>query len=355
MKKIRVLVVDDSSFMRKIISDIINSDSELEVVDTAKNGKEAIEKIHIHKPDVLTLDVEMPVLDGLSALETIMKEVPTPVIMLSTLTKEGADATLRALELGAIDFITKPSSIFKVNTEDMRLELIMQLKMASKVRMGKGVKIPATQVSKPVVEKKRRRVKSRSSGMANRIIAIGTSTGGPKALQFVVPKLPGDLEASVLIVQHMPRGFTKSLAERMDSMSELNVKEAEDSDVLEAGWVYIAPGDFHMRVIKENGKLVIRLGDDGTVTGHKPSVDALMDSIAELNMNDVIGVIMTGMGSDGAKGLSKLKRNKNYVIAQDEESCVVFGMPNSAIKLDAVDKVVTLDQISDEIMKAMGV
>ncbi len=192
-------------------------------------------------------------------------------------------------------------------------------------------------------------------GKYTRIVAIGTSTGGPKALQDVVPNLPGDLNASVLIVQHMPPGFTKSLAERLDSMSELNVKEAEDSDVLQVGWAYIAPGNYHLRVIEKNGDLIIRLGDDGPVTGHRPSVDAMMDSIADLDLNSTIGVIMTGMGADGAKGLVNLKNDSNYVIAQDEDSCVVFGMPKSAIKLGAVDKVVSLDEISNEIMKAMGV
>lgn len=361
MKIIKVLVVDDSSFMRKIISDIINSDPELEVIETARNGKEAIEKITIHKPDVITMDVEMPVLDGLSALEEIMKNNPTPVIMLSTLTKEGADATMRALELGAVDFITKPSSIFKVNTEDMRLELIAQLKMASKVIMKKKFAKPIGEINKGKTETKKRDIEPKSrilkSGSKGRhkIIAIGTSTGGPKALQYVIPKLPADLNASVLIVQHMPPGFTKSLAERMDSMSQVKVKEAEDLDELEVGCVYIAPGNYHMRLKKENNKFIIRLGDDGAVTGHKPSVDAMMDSIAELKIDNVIGVIMTGMGSDGAKGLNNLKRNNNYVIAQDEETCVVFGMPGSTIKLGAVDKIVSLEEISNEIIKAMGV
>lgn len=355
MNKIKVLVVDDSSFMRKIISDIINSDPNLEVIDTAKNGREAIEKSKIHKPDVMTLDVEMPVLDGLSALDIIMDEMPMPVIMLSSLTREGADATLRALELGAVDFITKPSSIFKVNTDDMRLELISKLKMAAGVKMKLKVSTPIKIRPKPVSSEVFNSKKNVTIGKGNRIIAIGTSTGGPKALQYVIPNLPGDMDASVLIVQHMPPGFTKSLAERLDSMSELNVKEAEDSEELKPGYAYIAPGNFHLRIVKENNRFIIRLGDGETVSGHKPSVDAMMDSLAQLNISNLIGVIMTGMGSDGAKGLAKLKNDKNYIIAQDEESCVVFGMPKSAIKLGAVDKVVSLDEISNEIIKAMGV
>lgn len=360
MNKIKVLVVDDSSFMRKIISDIIHSDPDLMVVDTAKNGKEAIDKIKELKPDVMTLDVEMPILDGLTALEMIMKELPMPVIMLSSLTQEGADATLRALELGAVDFIAKPSSIFRVNTDDMRIELISKLKMASKVRMRSRITKPVAIKPKPKMErvestKKAIRKPSATAEAIDQIIAIGTSTGGPKALQYVVPNLPGNLQASVLIVQHMPPGFTKSLAERLDSMSEIRVKEAEDSETLQPGWAYIAPGNYHLRVVRKNGKCVIHLGDDDPVTGHKPSVDAMMESIAELNLRNTIGVIMTGMGSDGAKGLVKMKANDNYIIAQDEESCVVFGMPKSAIKLGAVNKVVSLDEISNEIIKAMGV
>lgn len=357
MEKMKVLVVDDSAFMRKVIADIISKDKGLVVIDTARNGQEAIEKAKKLKPDVMTLDVEMPVLDGLSALEVVMKESPMPVLMISSLTKEGADATLKALELGAVDFITKPSSIFQINTEDMQRELLSKLKMAGRIKIPKQSTIERRMIPsapKPVVVKKEPIV-SASEGRIKKIVAIGTSTGGPKALQYVIPNLPESLQASVLVVQHMPPGFTKSLAERMDGISHMRVKEAEHNDVLLPGWVYIAPGDYHLRVVRDGHGFKIKLGDDPPVTGHRPSVDAMMESLAELKSSEIIGVIMTGMGSDGAKGLKKLKEHRTFVIAQDEETCVVFGMPKSAIKLEAVDKIVGLDDIADEIIKAMGV
>lgn len=356
MDKKRVLIVDDSAFMRKVLSDIVNSDPGLVVADTAKNGQEALQKVQQLKPDVMTLDVEMPVMDGLSALEAVMRDSPLPVIMLSSLTKEGADATLKALELGAVDFITKPSSIFQINTQDMQQELLNKLKMASRVsvRARSAPRRDRIPIARPMPTAAERPAPAKDVRM-KKIIAIGTSTGGPKALQDVIPHLPANLPASVVVVQHMPPGFTKSLAERMDSISQMRVKEAENNDLLVPGWVYIAPGDFHLRVVKDGHGYRIRLGDDGLVSGHRPSVDAMMESLAELRISDVVGVIMTGMGSDGAKGLKLLKEHRNFVLAQDEESCVVFGMPKSAIKLEAVDKIVSLDALADEIIKATGV
>lgn len=356
MEKKRVLIVDDSAFMRKVIADIVNSDPDLTVVDTAKNGQEAVQKVLQLKPDVMTLDVEMPIMDGLSALEVIMRDAPMPVIMLSSLTKEGADATLKALELGALDFITKPSSIFQINTQNMQQELRDKLRMASRVSVRARSAPKRERIFTPPT--KNRSIESASvpkDGRIRKIIAIGTSTGGPKALQDVIPNLPANLPASVLIVQHMPPGFTKSLAERMDSISNMRVKEAEHNDILLPGWVYVAPGDYHMRVVREGHNFRIKLGDDAPVSGHRPSVDAMMESLADLKMSEIIGVIMTGMGSDGAKGLKNLKENRTYVIAQDEETCVVYGMPKSAVKLEAVDKIVSLYDIADEIIRAMGV
>ncbi len=348
MKKVRVLVVDDSAFMRKVLTDIISAEVHMEVAGTAKNGKEALQLIKDLKPDVVTMDIEMPVMDGLSALEVAMKESPVPIVMLSSLTKEGADATFKALELGAVDFIAKPSSVFKVSTEDVKKELIEKINMASRLSIPSR---RAVQITKPA----RQQVRYTGNSTLKKIIAIGTSTGGPKALQSVIPSLPKNLDAPVLIVQHMPPGFTKSLADRLNNLSELTVKEAENGDILQPGWCYIAPGDRHLRVTKEGNQYRIVLGNDSPVTGHKPSCDAMFDSLAQLNLNNIIAVIMTGMGADGAKGLVNVRQNRNVVIAQDEESCVVFGMPKSAIKLNAVDKVVPLDAITDEILKAMEV
>jgi two-component system chemotaxis response regulator CheB len=352
--KIKVLVVDDSAFMRKVISDMIETDPGMEVIDVAKNGNDAIQKIKSLNPDVVTMDIEMPVKDGLTALREIMDEYPRPVIMLSSLTKKGAEETLKALDFGAFDFITKPSSMLKVSTPEMRDELLEKIRIASRTKVRK--------VSQTVA---RRRVETsnaevqHSNTLGNtrfkKIIAIGTSTGGPRALQEVVPLIPGNIDASVVIVQHMPPGFTKSLAERLDTMSRIRVKEAEDGDVLKAGWAFLAPGDLHLKVTKQNGQFVIKLDNSERVSGHRPSVDAMMDSIVEASSRNTIGVIMTGMGADGAAGMKKLRDNGGFVIAQNEESCVVYGMPKSAIKLDGVDKVVDLSNIAVEIQKAMEV
>lgn len=352
MKK-KILVVDDSAFMRKVISDLINSMAKFEVIGTAKNGKDAIEKIKELNPDVVTMDVEMPIMDGITALEKIMKETPCPVLMLSSLTKEGADATIRSLELGAIDFITKPSSIFKVKTEDTKKELLEKLEIAANVKF----KNTYTNFTKPIHREMIKSLSSSKRGKGNidKIIAIGTSTGGPRALQSVIPNIPGDINASVLVVQHMPKGFTKSLADRLNGMSELTVKEAEDGDILRAGMAYIAPGDKHLKLTKRVNDYIIKLDDSELVSGHRPSVDAMMYSIADLKINNVIGVIMTGMGSDGARGLELIKKNNCHVIAQDEDSCVVFGMPKSTIERNVVDKVVPLDKIANEIINAMEV
>ncbi len=354
--KIRVLVVDDSAFMRKVISDMIGSDPSCEVVDVARNGEEAIEKIKMHSPDVVTMDIEMPKMDGLTALKTIMETNPLPIIMLSSLTKKGADETLKALDLGAFDFITKPSSLVKVSTPEMKEELLQKIKFASRTKVSK----PTISVRpKPFVSSAPQRqsvgTKAEGSPKFKKLIAIGTSTGGPRALQEVVPYIPKDIDAGIVIVQHMPPGFTKSLAERLDSMSQIKVKEAEDGDVIVAGCAYLAPGDAHIKVYKQAGHFMIKLDHGERVSGHKPSVDAMMYSIADLRDQNVVGVIMTGMGADGADGLKRVKENKGYVIAQDEESCVVFGMPKSTIKLGVVDKVVSLSNITNEIMKAMEV
>lgn len=358
--RIKVLVVDDSAFMRKVISDMISSDDGFEVIDVARNGEEAIEKIKRLSPDVVTLDIEMPKMDGLTALKHIMDKTPLPVIMVSSLTKKGAEETLKALDLGAFDFITKPSSLVKISTPEMKLELIEKLRVASKAKVKRHVS--AFEKAKPkqeytpsrLTETKINTVRDGNSKF-KKLIAIGTSTGGPRALQEVIPFIPQNIDAGILIVQHMPAGFTRSLAERLDTMSQINVKEAEDGDVILSGWAYIAPGDSHIKVYKQSGNFMIKLDNGERVTGHKPSVDAMLYSIADLNVSNVIGVIMTGMGSDGADGLTYIKKNRGYTIAQDEESCVVFGMPKSAIKLGAVDKVVNLSNIASEIIKAMEV
>lgn len=350
MPRIKVLIVDDSAFMRKVLSDILSDTSRIEVVGTAKNGQDALEQIRVLQPDIVTLDVEMPVMDGITALKHIVDEFKIPVVMLSSLTQAGADLTIKALEIGAVDFITKPTSIFKINTDEIKNSLIEKILEASKVSVSKVSKIRRT-----VVKTRAPQEFKRSSKIKN-IIAIGTSTGGPRALQSVVPQIPGDVEGAVLIVQHMPVGFTKSLADRLNSMSEIEIKEAEHGDILKPGCGYLAPGGYQMEVKKRGSDFIIQLDDSKVVSGHRPSVDAMLYSIVKENIRNTIGVIMTGMGADGADGLGKLKDNgKVKIIAQDEDSCVVYGMPGSAVKNNAVDVIVPLDNITKEIMKAMGV
>ncbi|WP_176461603.1 protein-glutamate methylesterase/protein-glutamine glutaminase [Anaeromicrobium sediminis] len=352
MKKKRVLIVDDSAFMRRILSDIINSHEDLEVVETAKNGKDAIGKLDKLNVDVVTMDVEMPIMDGIQCLEWIMKNKPLPVVMLSSLTKEGADATLKALEVGAVDFITKPTNIFKMNNDDVQMEVTEKIKVASQVRIGKRTSIRRTYKTKVDSTKS---IHKTFNTKLNKVVLVGTSTGGPRALQYVIPYIEKNIQGSLLIVQHMPAGFTKSLAKRLNDLSQINVKEAEDNDILMPGHAYIAPGDRHMKIKKVSGGYKIQLSTDKPVSGHRPSVDVLFDSAANEVSTDILGVIMTGMGSDGAKGMVNLKSKGATTIAQDEESCVVYGMPKSAVNLGCVDKIVSLQDIADEINKIVGV
>jgi len=350
---IKVLIVDDSAFMRKLISEIVDSSDKLQTIGKAKNGKDALALIKTLKPDVITMDVEMPVMNGQEALEKIMSSDPLPVVMLSAVTKEGADATMLALDSGAVDFITKPKSIFKVKEEEIQNDIIEKIIIASKVNVKKNSYLAGVKETIPSPQnRKKRNVKK---GKLSKIIAIGTSTGGPRALQHVIPKIPGDINAAILVVQHMPPGFTKSLSERLNNISELEVKESEGNEELIPGVVYIAPGNKHLKVKKRGGKYFTYLDDGDLVSGHKPSVDAMFNSINEGNIKNVIGVIMTGMGKDGAREMKKMRDNENYTIAQNEESCVVFGMPKSAISIDAVSEVVELDKIASSIIKAMEV
>ena len=345
---INVLVVDDSAFMRKVITDILNSDSGIRVIDTAKNGQEALNRIKEIKPDVVTLDIDMPVMDGLTCLREIMKIASIPVVMLSSLTGHGADATIQALEDGAVDFITKPTNIFDMTGELKKKELIEKIKVAKKAISSKRETVCNTKV-----RPKREVEKSRS---IKKIVAIGTSTGGPKALQEVIPLIPGSLPAAFLVVQHMPPGFTKSLAERLNTMSEVTVKEAEDGEVVEAGYVYIAPGDYHMTLARwGNDSLKIKLSQEPPAGGHRPSVNVMMESLSNTGLTNLVAVIMTGMGGDGSEGIKRIKEvNRGYVIAQDEKSCVVYGMPKVAIQTGTVDIVVPLKEITSEIIKIVG-
>jgi len=347
MAKIRVLVVDDSAFMRKVISEMIEKDGELELAGIARNGEDAILKLNELKPDVITLDVEMPKMNGLEALEKIMELRPTPVIMLSSLTQAGTDITINALAKGAIDFVPKPGGAISLNIREVQNEIIQKIKMANRVNLDQINCLNSSQ-KKVLATKKNSR--SESCILDFPIILIGTSTGGPKALHKVIENLPAHINASILIVQHMPAGFTKSLAQRLNNLTSLHVKEAEDSEIIKPGYVYIAPGNYHMELELIMSQPHIRLHQGPLVTGHRPSVDALFNSVAQTGINKATAVIMTGMGHDGRDGLVKLKKNGCKTIAEAEETCIVYGMPKSAVETGCVDKIVPLNNIATEIV-----
>jgi two-component system chemotaxis response regulator CheB len=338
--KIRVLVVDDSALMRKKISDLINSDDELEVIGTARNGEEAVREVLIRQPDVITLDIEMPRMDGLNALGYIMSERPTPVIMLSAYTKYGSHETISALEYGAVDFVLKPSGVISLDIGKVKNELL------SKIKLAAGISIDKIKLLLPPAAKREKISRSES---LDKLVVIGASTGGPRALSEVIPRLPGDLPAGVLIVQHMPPDFTKSLGERLNFESELTVKEAEDDEPIEPGKVLLAPGDFHMVVKKGKQRHFVALNKDPEVHNVRPSVSVTMISAAPVYQDKTIGVILTGMGSDGVEGMSAIKHFNGKTLAEDKSTAVVNGMPKAAIDQGVVDKVVPLFDIAKEI------
>jgi two-component system chemotaxis response regulator CheB len=394
MSGIRVLVVDDSAFMRKIITDILSQSSGIEVIGKAKNGQEAIEKVTELRPDVVTMDLEMPGLDGLHALGYIMSECPTPVIMLSGAESSQADVTMTAFQYGAVDFILKPSGNISLDMAKIKEELVKKVKAASSVEVHKlgfideknlkekgrkkltsgekidtnasyftgeenkkGRKIPIKQEEHKSdiidVDYHKEKIETIKKDCFHKIIVIGASTGGPRALQQVIPLLPSNLHAPVLVVQHMPQGFTKSLAERLNAQSNVKVREGMEGDILQSGVVYIAPGDFHM-IIKQqkiNGELkeVIALTKTEKVQGVRPSVDVLLNSVAPIFGQNSLGVILTGMGSDGSDGIRKLKLAGGRVIAEDESTCVVYGMPRSVIEQELADYVLPINKIAESI------
>lgn len=344
MLLINVLVVDDSAFMRKLISDYLRSESSIEVIGTARNGEDAIKKIKRLRPDVVTLDIEMPVMNGLEALKVIMDEHPVPVVMLSSTTKEGADETVKAMSIGAVDFLAKPSGTISLDLYKVQSDIVSKVIEASKVNIGKLV--PEKSRISPVEGPKLKGLSAK-----NALIAIGTSTGGPRALQKVLGELPRAIPAPIVIVQHMPPGFTKSLATRLDGLSDITIKEAEQGEKLKKGTAYIAPGGQHLKIVSKGDDLFAHLDGGEPVNGHRPSVDVLFGSIADLGHQNTIAVIMTGMGSDGTKGLASLKRmGSARVIAEAEETCIVYGMPKAAAAGGYVDQSVELGEISHSIL-----
>lgn len=349
--KIRVLVVDDSALMRHIIQDVLRQDPEIEVIGSAKDGKEAIKRAQELRPDVITLDIEMPIMDGISCLDNLMRQGAYGVVVVSGVSQQRADATIRALEHGAFDFISKPSNVFDLSSEGKRDEILSKVKLAYRT-LKKAEALNKITVANGI--------SSQYSGSQTAdlkyIVGLGISTGGPRALSAILPEFPSDLPAAIVIVQHMPPGFTKSLATRLNETSRLRVKEAEDNDEIQAGTAYVAPGDHHLIFQQEGAKVRIKLVKTPPVGGFRPSADVMMASLADVHTYPAVGVIMTGMGSDGSKGLTDLKKKKNsFIIAQDESTSIVFGMPRSAIELGIVDKTVPLQEIPACIMNFMGV
>ncbi|NLP41372.1 MAG: chemotaxis response regulator protein-glutamate methylesterase [Veillonellaceae bacterium] len=350
---IKVLVVDDSAFMLKLLSDVFTAEQDFTVVDTARNGKDAADKAKWLKPDVITMDVEMPIMDGIKALEIIMRETPTPVVMVSSLTRAGTDATIRALELGAVDFVAKTAGPIS-NVASIKNEILVKCRAAAKVNVTSLTKnSERSRVVIPIATP----TPSPSPGTFtcdDQIIAIGTSTGGPRALQEIITRLPGNLPCGVVIVQHMPPGFTKSLSERLNSLSSITVKEAEHNDVIRPGLALIAPGDYHMTVERDANRKLVKLNQSPSVGGHRPAVDPLFESVARCYGKRALGVILTGMGHDGAKGMQAIKKQQGYTIAEDQSTAVVFGMPKSAIELGVIDKVVPLSGVAAEIVRMVS-
>ncbi len=344
--KIKVLVVDDSALVRKLLRDIISDDTELEVVGTASNGIEAIRLVGELDPDVVTMDIHMPEMDGLTALEYIMKKSPRPVVMLSALAQKGAIPTIKSLELGAVDFITKPSH-FPSAVKEVREEVLEKVKMAAQARgfVQKGLSIMQA----------RKKLKLRLPAThREKLVVIGASAGGPKALAEIMPMFPASLPAAMIIVQHMPGVFTRSFAERLDSRCELPVREAAQGELVRPGEVLVAPGGFDLR-LKENDRsgVEVQLMESKGSYGASPHIDTTLISAAETYGENSVGVILTGMGSDGAKGMAAVKQKKGKTVAQNEETCLVFGMPKAAIETRCVDWVVPLEQIPETILSLL--
>lgn len=348
-KTIGVYCVDDSPLIRKILTRMIGEHPDLKLLGTAHNGKIALNEIARLKPDVITLDFEMPEMDGLETLRRIMTEMPTPVIMLSSYSVEGADLTFQALDLGAVDFIAKPHRIFSRSIEDIQNQILNKIRTASQIHVKKLDKSLSTvEPVVPISEKPKKY--STTVRPCDYIISMGISTGGPQALKEILPTIPPDINACFLIVQHMPPGFTKALADRLNEISPIDIKESEDGDLLMGGKVFIAKGDHHLIVRGEHHGWTTGLSRNGHVSSFRPSIDVLMRSTATHFEDRNIGVIMTGMCADGVKGVQCIKEKNGHVIAQDENSSVIFGMNKLAIQAGYVHDILPLSQIIPKIL-----
>ncbi len=346
-ERIRVLVVDDSALMRKLIPAILARESSIEVVGTAMDGAFALKKIAELRPDVVTLDLEMPRMDGMETLRLIMRHAPLPVVLFSTHSKEGGYATLKALALGAVDFLAKPKDAAAGRLDDIAGQLIAKIKIA---KGAAGRKLPPAVIEETVAPKKG----TRTPLPPRRVIAIGISTGGPNALQFLFSQIPADFLSTILVVQHMPEGYTEMFAKRLDECCALEVHQARSGDLLLAGRVLICPGNRHMMVRRmPRGDMVV-LSDGPPVNGHRPSVNVLFHSVAQEFGLTSVGILMTGMGDDGAEGLGAIKAACGMTIAQSEDTCVVSSMPRAAILKGHVNKIIPLDGLGSYLVSNYG-
>ena len=347
MKKTRVLVVDDSALIRSVMTELLSSDPDVEVVGTAQDPYIARDKIKNLNPDVLTLDVEMPKMDGLTFLQKIMAGHPMPVVMVSSLTESGCETTLRALELGAVDFITKPKIDVQHGMEELSQEIAGKVKAAAGARVRK-------RTTTPVSEERIRELASQSAMIktTDTIIAIGASTGGTEALKDLLEVLPPNTPP-IIITQHMPERFTKTFADRLNELCQISVKEAKEGDSIIPGQALIAPGNYHMELRRSGARYHVTLNQNPPVNRHRPSVDVMFRSVAQYAGANSLGVILTGMGNDGAAGMLEMKKIGAFNLAQDEASCVVFGMPKEAIKAGGVDKILPLSSLPSAILSSL--
>ncbi|MBQ4133223.1 MAG: chemotaxis response regulator protein-glutamate methylesterase [Desulfovibrionaceae bacterium] len=344
---IKVLIVDDSIFIRNTLVKILQKSPRINVVATARDGEEALKLIAVHDPDVVTLDIEMPRMDGLTALKRIMAEMPRAVLMISSLTTEGAEATLKALELGAVDFITKqtlPTEGYEKEIHETIISVARRtpiLKNLRRLKPAAPVKPAAPAVNAP------ERQLPRSTVPVRDVVAIGVSTGGPPAVQKLLAALPKNFPACILIAQHMPAAFTATFAKRLDAISQLSVKEAESGDRLKSGWAFVAPGGKHLRV---KPSLELEVSEEPVSALYKPSANELMDSVGKVFGRKALGVMLTGMGNDGVVGAKTLKDSGGRMLAQNEQSCVVYGMPKAVVDAGLADEVLDIDDMAKAIM-----
>lgn len=353
MCPVRVLVVDDSAFMRRQLSEIIESDPELAVVGIARNGREAVDKVKELEPDVVTLDINMPVMDGLTALTYIMLERPTPCLVISSLTQEGAMTTFEALELGAVDFVAKPSGTISLDIQRQGLEIVAKVRAAAGAKLrGRRFRPARRAAGRPQKPAQQQTLDLTSAS----VVGIGVSTGGPQTLMEILPLLPCDLPAPVVIVQHMPPGFTASLAKRLDEVCAVRVKEAEHNEPLVPGQAYVAPGGYQMTVVRSvlGRGPVINLSDRPKGLAFCPSVDVLFESLAKLFGPRAVCALLTGMGDDGADGMVLVRRAGGITIAESEETAIVFGMPREAIERGGAQIVAPAQRIADHILKSLA-